>query len=120
MEVFLCKITKRNITPKIDAIIEANSGKKLAVVDVPVLYENGLEDYFDKVLAVVSNRCEQIKRICARDNLTLEEAAQRLNMQLDNAFFVEHADYVIYNYDKKLKVLEEEAKAIYKNILGRK
>ena len=41
-------------------------------------------------------------------------------MQLDNAFFVEHADYVIYNYDKKLKVLEEEAKAIYKNILGRK
>ncbi len=113
----LNRITKKHIISKIDKIIIDNSDKKLAVIDVPVLYENKLEDYFDKILAVLSDRHEQVLRIRKRDNLSIEEAELRLNMQLNNSFFIDNADFIIYNYKKNIQELEEEVKKIYNKIL---
>ena len=109
----LNRITKKNIMPRINKIIEENKDKKLIVVDVPVLYENQLENYFDKVLAIVSDKDEQIKRIMKRDGLNREDAEARLNMQLDNDFFSENADFVIVNFGKSTSELYKEVSKIY-------
>ena len=110
-------ITKRNILPKIDNIIKQNNDKKLIIVDVPILYENNLEGYFDKVLAIISDKEEQISRICKRDNLNKYEAEARLNIQLDNEFFEENADYIIKNVGKSLDELYKEVFAIYIDLI---
>ena len=109
----LNRITKKNIMPRINKIIEENKDKKLIVVDVPVLYENQLENYFDKVLAIVSDKDEQIKRIMKRDGLNRDDAEARLNMQLDNDFFSENADFVIVNFGKSTSELYKEVSKIY-------
>jgi len=114
----LNRITKKNLMPKIDKIIEENKDKKLIVVDVPILYENQLENYFDKVLAIVSDKDEQIKRIMKRDRLNREEAEARLNMQLDNDFFSENADFVIVNFEKSTSELYKEVSKVYLEIMS--
>ena len=112
----LNRITKKNIMPRINKIIEENKDKKLIVVDVPVLYENQLENYFDKVLAIVSDKDEQIKRIMKRDGLNRDDAEARLNMQLDNDFFSENADFVIVNFGKSTSELYKEVSKISQEV----
>lgn len=114
----LNRITKKNLMPKLEKIIQENRDKKLVVVDVPVLYENQLENYFDKVLAIISNKEEQIKRIMQRDRLNREEAEARLNMQLDNNFFSENADFVIVNFEKSTTELYKEVSKIYLEMIA--
>lgn len=114
----LNRITKKNIMPRINKIIEENKDKRLIVVDVPILYENQLEHYFDKVLAIVSDKDEQIKRIMKRDKLNRQEAEARLNMQLDNDFFSKNADFVIVNFGKSTTELYKEISKIYLEIMS--
>lgn len=113
----LNNITKECLMPKLDELVVRYSDKKLIVVDIPILYENELEEYFDKVLAVISNRDEQVRRICERDNLSVEDANLRLDMQLDNSFFIDHADFIIENFGKNEAELYNEVGAIYADMI---
>jgi dephospho-CoA kinase len=56
---------------------------KLVVVDVPLLYESGLEAMYEAVLVVYVPRPVQLERLMARDGMSLNEAEQRLNAQMD-------------------------------------
>ena len=109
----LNKITKNNLVPKMLEEINNNSDKELIILDIPILYENKLDVYCDKVLAIISKKEEQIRRICARDNITKSQAENRLKIQLSNEFFKENADYIIENYDKTQDELLIEIKKIY-------
>lgn len=113
----LNKITKSNLVPKMLEEINQNSNNKLIILDIPILYENKLEEYCDKVLAVISKKEEQIQRICLRDNLTQEQAKNRLKIQLSNEFFKQKADYIIENYKKTEEKLLEEVIKIYEEII---
>ena len=114
----LNRITKKNIMPKIEKAIEENKDKKLIVVDVPILYENQLEGFFDKVLAVVSDKEEQIRRIEERDGLEELDARARLKMQNSNEFFKEKADFVIENIGKTKEDIYKEVISIYLEIMN--
>ena len=46
---------------------------------------------------VVAPRQERLERIIKRDGITEEEAIKRINSQLSDDFFKQHADYVIDN-----------------------
>lgn len=113
----LNKITKNNLVPKMLEEIKQNSNNELVILDIPILYENKLEEYCDKVLAVISKKEEQIKRICQRDNITEKQAENRLKIQLSNEFFKQNANYIIENYQKTEEELLEEITKIYVEII---
>lgn len=113
----LNKITKRNLLPKMLDEINMNSDKNVIVLDIPILFENKLEEYCDKVLVVISDKEEQIKRICKRDNIDEKTAIQRLKTQKENVFYTEKANYVINNTNKTEEDLLKEIEKIYKEIL---
>jgi dephospho-CoA kinase len=81
---------------------------KLVVVDVPLLYESGLEYMFDKILVVFVPRDVQLQRLVERDKLSLEQAEARLKAQMDIELKRERADIVIDNRG----TLEETEKQI--------
>lgn len=54
----------------------------LCVLDMPLLYEVGLDALCDRVWCVYIPRDLQLQRLMARDGFTLEEAQQRLQSQL--------------------------------------
>ena len=71
--------------------------EKIGFIEVPLLFENGFEKFFDKVLVVLRNRDIRIDSIVKRDKITQNEAILRLKAQYDydNSDFTKY--YVIHN-----------------------
>lgn len=60
----------------------AQSGHRIVMVDVPLLYESGWEKEFDLVVVVHVPPSVQTERLTRRDNMTPEEARSRLDAQM--------------------------------------
>jgi dephospho-CoA kinase len=58
-----------------------NSGEKVCVWDVPLLFETGFEKYVDQVWVVWVPQDLQIQRVLKRDNLTIREVEARISAQ---------------------------------------
>jgi dephospho-CoA kinase len=85
-----------------DAMLEelarlSTAGHTLAVYDVPLLYEVGLEGSVDSVVVVWTPHQVQLERIMRRDGLSLQEAEARLAAQLPLEEKAGRADFVVEN-----------------------
>ena len=76
---------------------ETQHPDKLVVVDVPLLYESGLQAMYKEIMVVYVPRAVQMERLMKRDSLTEEQAVQRLNAQMPIEKKKELADIVIDN-----------------------
>ena len=73
---------------------ERTGAYAFAVVDVPLLYETGAEQHYDKVIVTVCPAEMQIERLMAR-GLTDAAARQRIAAQWPTANKAARADFVI-------------------------
>ena len=71
------------------------SGAPLCVLDMPLLYEAGLDRLCDRVWCAWIPRETQLERLMARDGFTLAEAEARLRSQLPADEKATRADVVI-------------------------
>lgn len=72
-----------------------NSGAAVCVLDMPLLYEKGLERLCDRVWCAYVPRETQLERLMQRDGFTREEAEDRLRSQLPAEEKAARADVVI-------------------------
>ena len=73
----------------------AHAGAEAAVFDIPLLFENGTEKFFD-VTVVVSAPAEiQRARVLARPGMSEQKFEAILALQTPDAVKRQHADYVI-------------------------
>jgi dephospho-CoA kinase len=75
-----------------------------AVVEVPLLFESGMERVFDRTVAVVADEGLREQRAALRGH---SEAASRAGRQLTQEEKAQRADYVVRN-DGTLADLERE------------
>lgn len=66
----------------LSAIKQASQNQKLVIVDVPLMYEKGYDEWMDQVAVVYCTPEQQIKRLMQRNQLTEKEAKQRIDSQL--------------------------------------
>lgn len=66
-------------------------------LDIPLLFENGLNERCDFVVTVFVDRETQIKRLTARNDLTVEEAEARINSQMPLTEKVRMSEYHLDN-----------------------
>ena len=67
----------------------------ITVLDVPLLYECGMDKWCDEVWCAYIPQKEQVKRLCARDGLTKKEALLRIRAQMPALQKARLADRVI-------------------------
>lgn len=92
----LNELTKKYVAEEIkNQIKEADF--EYVIIDAPLLIETELHNCCDTIIAVVSNKEEQIKRICMRDNVSKEKAMERINAQPSNEFYKKYANYIVEN-----------------------
>ncbi|MEC0177715.1 dephospho-CoA kinase [Paenibacillus favisporus] len=70
---------------------------RLVVVDIPLLFESGLEAMFEQVLLVYAPFEVQVERLMERNRLTKDEAVARIRSQMDIEEKKKRADVVIDN-----------------------
>ena len=67
------------------------------VQESALVYEVGLDKYFDKVILVYAPDELRIQRVMDRDNVSREQVLDRIENQMPQSEKVELADFVIYN-----------------------
>lgn len=78
-------------------ITAQNEGHALAVLDMPLLLEIGWQLRSEAVWVVKAPVDMQIRRVCARDGATPEEAMARIKKQMPTENKLHYADVVIDN-----------------------
>lgn len=82
-----------------------HSADALVFAEVPLLFEAGWEDLFDKVIVVTCERETAIRRLMEDRDFTREEAEARLSHQIDPSVQIAKADVVFHN-DGSIKDLD--------------
>lgn len=75
----------------------AKSRKSIRVVDVPLLFEKGLEKDYDVTMVVYATPAEQSRRLIRRDAMSRAEAGRRIALQWPIDRKAEKADVVLDN-----------------------
>ncbi len=98
-----------------EEVLKKCSGERIAFAEVPLLFENGFERYFDGVIVVLRDTEERIAAVSKRDNLTRDNVILRIKSQFNynNDSFAKY--YVIHN-DGNFEDLEQKTKEILEKI----
>jgi dephospho-CoA kinase len=91
-----------------DQLNHASPTPRAAVVEVPLLFESGMERAFDATIAVVANERLRAQRAGARGHEALAERGARQLTQQEKA---QRATYVVVN-NGSLEELEEKLSSI--------
>ena len=91
-------ITFKYVKEEIENQIAANkSENEYVVIDVPLLFEAGLNKSCDVVIAMVADDEKKIERIMERDGIDYATAKKRLDIQPNDDMYLEKADFIIDN-----------------------
>ncbi|MFH1442268.1 MAG: dephospho-CoA kinase [Candidatus Omnitrophota bacterium] len=71
--------------------------KGVVVLDIPLLFEAGLECLADKIVVVSSSRQNQYGRLLRKTSLSKNEIAKRINAQMPLSKKIRRADFIIDN-----------------------
>ena len=67
----------------------------IAIYDVPLLFEAGVDKRVDKIIVVTADRETQIARLKKRNGLSRAEAIRRISSQMPLAKKIQRADHVL-------------------------
>lgn len=101
-----------------DAFMAAaeKAGADAAVLDIPLLFENGLEKFFDAVVVVSAPSETQRARVLDRPGMTEEKFRSILKLQTPDAEKRQRADYII-DTGLALEETRDQVDAAYADIL---
>lgn len=97
LKIKLEQLTHPKIKSEIIHLFEKHSAEKYIFVSVPLLFEAGFEDIFDKILLITTDENLQLTRLISRNNYSEKEAIIRIESQMPQVEKIKHADYVIEN-----------------------
>ncbi len=105
------------VIERVEGVLEgwrAQDTAPFGVVQVPLLIEAGMAEMFDKIVVIVSNPEQQVKRLLEA-GLTEEEGLSRLSSQLHDWERLPFADLTLINKGN-LKVLASESDRLFRRL----
>lgn len=91
------------VHPAVISLCEKEA-KPLAVLDAPQLFEANAQSKCYKIISVIAPYETRLKRIMQRDHITKEQADLRIHAQLDEQYYINHSDFVIYNNGENIEI----------------
>lgn len=92
-------------------------GRKIAVYDAPVLFEAGMDALCDTTVGILADREIRIQRIMARDGITREYAALRIDAQHNDEWYRTRCDTILVN-NGDLDALRAQVRTVIHSLLG--
>lgn len=99
--IFLNSVMFPPITVQINKEVQQlrQKGYHLIVLDAPTLFESGANIICDTIVSVLAPAEIRQERIMSRDNMTAQDALNRMNAQKDDEFYRSRSEFVIENAD---------------------
>ena len=97
------------IRQEIISFFDKNCHEKIVFASVPLLFEAGFEDLFDKIIFVFAPDEMRLNRLMERNSYTKDYALLRMNSQMPQEEKLKRSDFVINN-DKSLDELKNAVK----------
>jgi dephospho-CoA kinase len=84
---------------RMDQILQhlAVLGNNIVIVEVPLLFEAGWQDFFDYVISVVAPEPICIKRLAERKKMSIDMASRWMATQIPQEVKARKSDYVVHN-----------------------
>lgn len=96
----------------------ATTTSPYVLYDAALLVEKALHNDLDALVVVSASESTQLKRLCERDPISMQEAKQRLSAQLPLADKIAVADYVVDN-DGSMDKTQTQVASIHKKLVER-
>lgn len=116
LEAILHPLIQRHMMDGIDRAAEA--GKKVVILNVPLLFETGMDALCDETWVLSANEETQIARVMMRDHIDREQAASRILSQMPTEEKCALARQVI-STDRPVEKTQSELAGLYQSVLRR-
>lgn len=74
------------------------------IKEAALIFESGSDQFLDYVIGVKSPLNLRIERTMKRNNVTAEEVASRMKLQMDEVEKMNHCDFIIVNDEKEMLI----------------
>ena len=111
LEGILHPLVQRDMLAAMDAAAQA--GASVVILDVPLLFETGMDALCDETWTLTAPRERQIARIVARDGLSPEDSVARIESQMPLEERNARATHVI-NTDRPIERTQAELEQLYR------
>ena len=102
----LSGIVHKYVRGQCEEIVRLSTGNIIAI-DAPALIEAAMQDMCDDIIGIFAHRDLRIKRIMARDGISLDAAEKRIDSQMPDAVLRGYVDIAIDN-NGTMQELEEK------------
>ncbi|MBQ3268469.1 MAG: dephospho-CoA kinase [Clostridia bacterium] len=116
LEAIIHPLVQREMLERMDAAAQA--GAKVVILDVPLLFETGMDALCDETWALYVDREAQVSRVVARDGLSPEEAEARIDSQMPTEERNARATHAI-NTDQPIERTRAELEQLYRAAVKR-
>lgn len=110
------ELLNKTLLPHIVELIKGEMDCDKILLDAPTLFESGVDKMCAVTIAVLADRKIRLERIMERDLIEKEAAILRMNAGKPDEFYLENADYTVYN-NGQTDEFKNEFAGILKNIL---
>lgn len=97
---------------------QAKLGSPLVVIDMPLLFETGMDELMDVTVCVIAEDHLRLERVLRRENMTEEKFHQRDRFQMPQDEKRERADYIIQSGDFEKEVVHRQVEDIIHKLAG--
>ncbi len=111
----LNEYTHKLVYDEIDKIVRNYPSKSLLFFEIPLLFESGRQNDFDKVLVVVRDKEARIKALEERNGFTREESICRMKSQTDYDNF-DFSKHTLISNDGDLSALYVKVSDVVKSL----
>lgn len=91
------ELLNKTIFPFITELVKKEINCDKIFLDAPTLFESGINAMCNVTVVVLAQKEIRLERIMARDSINEEAAMLRINAGKSDDFYLENADFVIYN-----------------------
>ena len=110
------ELLNKTIFPYITDLVKQEITSDRVLLDAPTLFESGIDNMCDEVIAIISDEKTRLERIIDRDGIDEEAAMLRIKAGKDDNFYIEKTDNIVYN-DCEISVLKLKIQKLITKIL---
>ena len=95
LELYIFKIVRKKRSDFIKQ--EKEKKTRLIFIDIPLLFENSLENQFHKVISIIASKQERLKRLKKTRKMSETQFKNIIRSQTSDIIRKKKSDYVVYN-----------------------